>query len=387
MTSDSFTETVTTGWFSRIGNSIKGILLGIVMVIAAFPILFTNEGCAVKTRKTLDQGSSEFSPVDAATVDPANDGKLIHLTGQASSDEELSDNDFQVKTNALLLQRQVEMYQWQESTSKDTKKKLGGSTETTTTYNYEKVWHRGRIDSSNFKKAEGHNNPSPKFSNNSWKAKDIKLGGFTLNSALLDKISQLTPVPIREDDFSKAVTESHKKLRVHNGSYYFGKSPDAPELGDLRISYQQVSSPTEVSIIAQQKGNGFEPFIGKSGSSIYMLQVGNHSAAEMFESAQQGNKIRTWILRVVGFFVMFLGFSMIFKPLSVVADILPIAGTIVGVGTGIVSFLLAVPLSLTTIAIAWIFYRPLIGVPLLLAAGVGIFFLIKKVIAYKKASQ
>ena len=55
--SDSFTETVTTGWFSRIGSSIKGILGGIVLIVIAFPVLFFNEGSAVKTRKDLNQGT------------------------------------------------------------------------------------------------------------------------------------------------------------------------------------------------------------------------------------------------------------------------------------------------------------------------------------------
>ena len=126
--------------------------------------------------------------------------------------------------------------------------------------------------------------------------------------------------------------------------------------------------------------------MGDSGTTINMLQVGEHSGDSMFEGAQKSNKVFTWILRVVGFVLMFFGFNLIFRPLSVVADVLPIAGTIVGVGTGIVAFLLAAPLSLITIAVAWIFYRPLIGIPLLVVAGIGIFFLIKKLIAQKKAN-
>ena len=113
--------------------------------------------------------------------------------------------------------------------------------------------------------------------------------------------------------------------------------------------------------------------------------MGKHTADAMFTSAQESNKMLTWILRVVGFVVMFIGFSLLFKPLSVVADVLPIAGDIVGIGTGIVAFLLAAPLSLITIAVAWIFYRPLIGVPLLILAGVGLFFLFKKFAAVRKA--
>jgi len=47
--------------------------------------------------------------------------------------------------------------------------------------------------------------------------------------------------------------------------------------------------------------------------------------------------------------------------------------------------LLSAPLSLITIAVAWVFYRPLIGIPLLILAGLGITFLIMKIMGLKKA--
>ncbi|NWK55927.1 TMEM43 family protein [Verrucomicrobiaceae bacterium N1E253] len=385
MSNDSFTETVSTGWFSRIGDSIKGIFLGLLMVVAAFPILFINEGCAVDVRKTLDQGSKEVIDVESSAVDPANEGKLIHLTGQASSPKEIGDKDFRVSSQSLRLEREVSMFQWKESSEEKTKKKLGGGTETTTTYTYTKDWHKGRIDSSQFEKPDGHHNPSPKVSSSSWTAPDAKLGAFTLNASLIEKIDSFQPIHIHEDNTSRQVAASNKKLHIHDGIYYYGKSPDAPEVGDLRISFRHIPSPTEVSMIAQQKGTGFEPFIGKSGASIYMLQVGNHSAQAMIEQAKNSNSTKTWIIRGVGLLVMFFGFSLIFNPLSVVADVIPIAGSIVGVGTGIVSFLLAVPLSLATIAVAWVYYRPIIGIPLLIAAAVGIFFLIQKLYRYNRS--
>lgn len=415
MSENSFTETTSTGWFSRIGDSIKGIVAGVIMVIAAFPILFTNEGCAVKTRKTLDQGSKEVLHIDPSTVDTANDGKLIHLTGQATAQGVLEDPQFHVKVAALKLSRHVEMYQWKESTSTETKKKLGGSEEKVTTYTYSKVWQEGRIDSSSFNQSDQYSNPDNGIPSQTWTAKPITVGGFTLNSGLVGQITQFTPIHVEKEEAPKKDVSSNKKKekkkkgkkkdkkkemekdneeaapienasapRLINGQYYSGQDPAHPQIGDLRISFKKVTTPTEVSIIAQQVGQTFEPFTGKSGATIEMLSLGNQSAGSMFETAQNNNKVRTWIVRVVGFMLMFIGFGMIFKPLSVVADVLPIAGTIVGVGTSIFAFLLAAPLSLCTIALAWIFYRPLIGIPLLIAAAVGIFFLIKKVASYKK---
>lgn len=381
--SDSFTETVTTGWLSRIGNSIKGIVVGIILIIASFPVLFVNEGCAVKTRKDLNQGAKECVPADSASVDSANDGKLVHLNGMAKSQGSLKDDQFGVSAEALKLKRQVEMYQWKENTSTDTKKKLGGKEETTTTYTYEKVWAEGRIDSGKFNQSGDHANPSSTLGSQTWTATPITTGAYTLSSGLVDQIANFTPLPVQSPR-SEIADIDGRKVQWNNSHYYIGSNPAAPAIGDLKVSYL-AAMPTEVSIIAQQTGESFSSFTGDSGTTINMLQIGTHTAAAMFDSAQESNTIRTWIVRVVGFVVMFIGFGLIFKPLSVVADVLPIAGDIVGVGTGIVAFLLAAPLSLITISVAWIFYRPLIGVPLLLLAGVGLYFLFKKIAAVRKA--
>jgi hypothetical protein len=37
---DSFTETTSQGWLSRLMESIKSVLLGLVLFVLAFPLLF-----------------------------------------------------------------------------------------------------------------------------------------------------------------------------------------------------------------------------------------------------------------------------------------------------------------------------------------------------------
>ena len=46
--------------------------------------------------------------------------------------------------------------------------------------------------------------------------------------------------------------------------------------------------------------------------------------------------------------------------------------------------LLSLPLSLLVISVAWIIYRPLIGIPLVIAAVAGFVFLIRTLMAQKK---
>ena len=47
--SDTYTETTTKGWTSRIGESIKGVLFGLVLIVLSCIGLFWNEGRAVQT--------------------------------------------------------------------------------------------------------------------------------------------------------------------------------------------------------------------------------------------------------------------------------------------------------------------------------------------------
>ena len=48
MNEEKFTEVSYTSWGQRIKNAITGILLGLVFFLCAFPLLFWNEGRAVK---------------------------------------------------------------------------------------------------------------------------------------------------------------------------------------------------------------------------------------------------------------------------------------------------------------------------------------------------
>ena len=83
---------------------------------------------------------------------------------------------------------------------------------------------------------------------------------------------------------------------------------------------------------------------------------------------------------------MFFGLSMVLKPLSVLADVLPILGDIVEMGAGLVAGLLALACALVTIAIAWIFYRPVVGIVLLAIAAFFIWKLYQKRAAKKAAA-
>ena len=85
----------------------------------------------------------------------------------------------------------------------------------------------------------------------------------------------------------------------------------------------------------------FTPYVTEVGGKIELVENGIVDAASMFASAQASNRMLTWIIRVGGFVLMLIGFNLLFKPLSVMADVVPLFGNIVGMGTGFVAFILA----------------------------------------------
>ena len=372
MVENSYTEITSQSWFSRLGGAIKGIVFGIIIFIIAFPLLFWNEGRAVKRYKALKEGSGIVISVAEDKVDTANDGNLVHITGLATTKDVLEDNEFGISANAIKLKRAAQMYQWKETRKNQTRKKTGGGTTTKTTYSYQKVWSDKIINSVNFKNPEDHTNPtSMVYAGKQYASRNVTLGAFDLSETLIGKIRHFEEVDIQAST-SQLPAALQDKVKIHDDSYYMGKTPESPEIGDIKISFK-IIKPLNVSVISKQVGKTFEPYNSKAGGQIELLQIGTLSANNMFETAKKENSLMTWILRLVGFVLLFVGLGLVFNPLSVLADIIPFLGSIIGAGVWLVAFLLAMAFSLLTISIAWLAYRPLLGGSLLVVTGVLVF--------------
>lgn len=380
MSADTYTEVTNESWFGRIGGAFKGIIFGGLLFLIAFPVLFLNEGRAVRRYRDLNEGRGNCVSTTPDNVDPANEGGLVHLTGKAETDDTLTDPVFGISDNAIALRRVVEMYQWDEERKTRKKKKLGGGKKTVTTYSYRKTWSTRHINSASFKDTQGHQNPEDMpYQNATYVAENVTVGAFSLSRSLIGKISSAQKLSV--DRSTPIPSELTGQAKLSNGGFYIGTSPSSPQIGDTRVTFR-VTKPTTVSLVSQQIGNTFEPYVAASGGTVELLQTGTHSADAMFDKAEKSNKLLTLAIRIGGFLLMFIGINLILRPLSVVADIVPFLGSLVGAGLGIISFLVAAALSLVTVAIAWVFYRPLLGVSIL---AVAITLIVLIVLRMKKA--
>ena len=354
---NSFTETTSQGFLSRIANSFLGLLLGPVFVIAAIVLLWWNEGRAVEAIVGLSNAAS--ATIEATNTPSAgNEGKLVHVVGPATAQEPVVDNDLALSIpGQVAVARTVEMYQWKEHEESHTQQNTGGSETTTKTYTYAQAWSDEPIDSSGFRHPDGHQNPSMPFQSKRYAASDAKLGGWTLDANTLGRIDPVQPLTVGVPD-----------QWTRSGNYIVKGNVSTPKTGDLRVSYAGLETGGTLSVLAQQSHGGFASYATPNGYQVFLVALGNQPAAQMIATQRANEATLTWILRGVGGVVMFIGFTMFFGPLSVMASFLPFLGSLVRGAAAALSFVISVPLTLVVIAVAWIAYRPIIGGLLILAA-------------------
>lgn len=362
--------------FQRLGDAIKGIVIGIILFLVAFPVLFINEGRAIKTHRALVEGAGAVIEIESSPVDPNYEGDLVHMVDTPVVTETLSDPQFGINIEgATGLRRSVEMYQWHEDKKTETRTSVGGTEERVTTYSYRTDWSSRVISSGSFHDPAGHSNPGQMpVEDASSRPNAATFGAFNLSSRAINMLGGWQTYPLPED------AALPNGFRHHGGGVYMGADPGNPQVGDVRITFEY-AMPQVTTIVAQQNGSGFTDYETSNGRKLFFVSDGSKTAQEVFDETIASNKMLTWIIRLIGFLMMFFGLNMLFKPLEVIASIIPFAGRIVAAGGSIIAFLIAAPTAIFVIAIGWVFYRPLLGIPLLIVAG-GLGYL-----AFKKLSE
>ncbi len=376
MSQDPVTITTRTSWFSRLGSAFGGVLTGLALIVAAIALLAWNEGRSVQSIRASNEGVRAVQSVAADRLDPANEGRLIHLTAAAEASSQPRDPDLGLTADGLVLARKVEYYQWVETSRSETRTKLGGGEETVTTYSYDRQWTSVPQDSSSFQQASTHQNPTPSLKAGDFRADRARMGAFTLDESVLAQVPAERALTPTAEQAAAAAAALSRPVQVHDGGLYVGASPAAPAVGDMRVTYVVAPQGMTLSVIGAQTSGTLKPWPTRAGSSLLMVRSGPASPEQMFAQAKAANQTLTWILRGVGVVAMIAAFGMVLAPLGVLADVVPLFGTIVRMGTGLVAGAAGLAVSAVVVAAAWIAYRPLVGVALLAVVAAAVAFLV-----------
>lgn len=356
----------------NIKNKISSFIGGIIFLIIGIILLFYNEGRTAKTETMIKDASKEYTDVSSTKIDSQYEQKLIATTGNIyTNGEKVTDPIFEITVETPKLKRVVEMYQWQEECDTNDE---GGRT-----CHYDKVWSEDLIDSSFFEQEVFRNPTEMKYKSETFYNRQTKLGEFKLNDELLAKLSTNANITELNSDIAT------KLDLVIDGKYYTDRKIDTGaihEIGDIRISFYY-NDAKEASVMAIQSGETFKPYTSKTGYEIEYISEKKLTGAEILTNLTTENNSLKWILRFVGIVLVCVGFMALSSPIQALANIIPLLGGYLSWAIGWVSSLLGLAVSFIVIAIAWLRYRPLISI-ILIVGAIGIVIVCKKLFTKKE---
>ena len=424
----AYQEQETTGYGTRVGRSFKAIGSGILLFCIGTGLLWWNEGRMVKTAKMLEEAGGSYVEMENPNKKDASlEGELICGTALATTEDSLSDSQFGVGAKAIALHRKVEYYQWVEHSDEKKEDKLGGKEVTTTTYTYSKKWVSSPVESAEFKDPayQNKNTILTTVEGADLYAENVKFGAYKLSETLIHMISSREGLnlAISEDllkeldknaqtayerfygvkksaqqtaaqqpaetavisDSAKAVADSLKAVNdsiiknavnkkdfeyVHQAGnvLYFGRVPGSPEVGDVRVTFEQVV-PAKVTVMAVVDGETFKAFKAKNGKRFQTLVMGKKTGDEIIEAEDESNGFWLWVWRGIGTLLVIGGLNGIFGFIETILKVVPFVAGIFGWGVGVVCTIVGIVWSLIVIAVAWFFYRPVLGITLLVISG------------------
>lgn len=420
-------------WWEKIKEAIADCIIGCILFMASFSILWFNERRAVETEKMIHEGLKNCEEIRADEVSDKMDGHLVYLSGECRNIDPLSDPDLGIEVqNGLKLVRKVECLQWIELKSeREERDVIGGGGNVYTDFSYRREWSESYHDSTNYNNGCKRN---PAFYE--WPTRSEKflsdsafIGKFQFTKRQLEQLNLTTPVQMKETDCLLKNLErfqSNYKVTIEENYIYMRKINSEDDVGAVRISFQYIPSQF-VSLVAMQTGNTFEPFnIKKGGFAPKKLNIeegekngllgennyekvdisdsncccsccicctvccgmcslcdsichapeeidwvyqGNLSKKDLFKKKINENSLITHTLRLFGFLCMCFGIYLIFAPVYEFLQVLPLL-SYVGKFIGVVFALaVSIPLSFLVILLAWVFYRPILLILLILILG------------------
>lgn len=345
---NSYTQVTTKGYGTRIGNSVGAAIAGFLMFLVSFGLLYWNEG---RTDLSSVAKNAVEVPSSSVSLDAALQDKLVSVSGEVTSDDTLGDDLYLKPGNYLLVERTAEMYAWVEKVTESSNTNVGGSETTTTTYDYVTEWTDDPKQENEFEYPEDHENPNMTIANDDVSVETLNVGVYSVDGSV--------DLPVADELSLKKEMLSLSGGAELAGNYVFlgSGSLGSPELGDIRVSYRVVEAGFDGTVMGALDGEEIVGFVDEEGNELFRVFTGSRDAA--ISTLHEEFVVTTWILRFVGFLLMWFGLAGILGPIATLLDILPFLGSTTRFIASLVTFPVALVLSVVTILVSAILHNPI----------------------------
>lgn len=232
------------------------LVLGIVLLITGIVLTAVSQNERIIEIDALEKYADNVYIRADGVVDSSYNGQPIITYGQITyEDNSAADTLFGISADSVILYRVSEMYQWTE---------VDG--------NVVAVWSEQILESPD----STHVNPTSYPANTKsshYTARSAKLGDYSLSAEIILMLEETQPL------------STLPKIEVRgfytDGSYLTNAADvDAPEIGDVRISYEY--SPAKIATVAGKQRESTIVGYGNYGDTNFFLALeGQHTKSEM----------------------------------------------------------------------------------------------------------
>jgi hypothetical protein len=189
---------------------------------------------------------------------------------------------------------------------------------------------------------------------------------YALPDSTIQGLSNYKLLTLNDGIHERLRDDLRGRFRLYQNSLYSG-DPAFPRVGDVRVSFHRVD-PELYSVIGRQQGSHITSFRSTQGDDLLLISEGAKSARELIKQEEGGNRVMLYIMRLVGWLLLFLGVSLLLDPIATVFDVLPFLGGIIRLGSGAFAFVVSSTVTLFIIGLIWIAHNLTFGV-ILFALG------------------
>jgi hypothetical protein len=354
-------------------NPLAGVMGGALLFLCAFPVLYFNE--AQENLSKVAEQAVEYNEALESSY-------LGYTVGAFSATNKA--NDPLLTREFVAVTRTVEMYGYIETQSTSTAN--SGNTQSTSNseirYTYSKAW---LVNPSQTTTWRGRVIDFPRdlpINYNTWilnlpQRQTSTSTGLSMNNIPVDAtnldLSAFNDLSVTQDMIADNIYTV-----VLNDMYFSNQgtiNSSIPVIGDVRISFTVIEFDDQGLLLGNINNNQFSAFTTDSGNILYRFFNGESTIENVVSKLQTEYQLTIWIFRGVGFFMLFVGLLLSFKPISTLFNFIPIFGS---VGSGlftIMLFVVSLVLAVTTIVLSLIVQNILV-ISLITLGIFGLFFVL-----------
>lgn len=258
------------------------IFIGIIVVALSFTL---------RSESAVLRGEIEESVIQASEneVNPANEGKLIVVSGKIFGDSLQKDSTFGISKETVKLKRVVETRQWIKNCE-------DGNCD------YVPIWSEEKISSDEYD--EMHQNViKHQYESAEFARESISLGAYKLSEKLANDLSYDTVMG--PDEIAGKYAGDYNLV----GEYITNASDiNNPKIGDFRISFAYVKD-KDVTVIARQTDGAFSAYRTKGKHEVYELKENVTSADEYIQGMGTESNPMSTVALILGIAFVFFGLS------------------------------------------------------------------------------